>query len=106
MRRNLAAALNQRFDSIVSPLLRGETSFSTRDMCYYASMELDSCMQLLGELHYMYQNLKARKLYMEAMSYTWALNDNEFNFTWRPVVDKSTKLLEASAEPSPTPLIR
>lgn len=101
MRRNLAAALNQRFDSIVSPLLRGETSYSTRDMCYYASMELDSCMQLLGEQHYMYQNLKARKLYMEAMSYTWALNDNEYNFTWRPVVEKSTNLLEASAELEP-----
>jgi len=101
MRRNLAAALNLRFDSIVSPLLRGETSYSTRDMCYYAAMELDSCMQLLGEQHYMFQNLKARKLYMDAMSYTWALNDNEYNFTWRPVVEKSTKLLEESAELEP-----
>lgn len=101
MRRNLAAALNQRFDSIVSPLLRGQTSYSTRDMCYYAAMELDSCMKLLGEHHYMYQNLKARKLYMEAMSYTWTLNDNEYNFTWRTTVELSTKLLEESAELEP-----
>ncbi len=101
MRRNLAAALNNRFDSIVSPLLRGQTSFSTRDECYYASLELDSCMQLLGEQHYMYANLKARKLYMEAMSYTWALSENEYNFSWRPTVETSLKLLEESVKLEP-----
>jgi tetratricopeptide (TPR) repeat protein/uncharacterized caspase-like protein len=97
MRRNLAAALNKRFDSIVSPLLRGETSYSTRDICYYAMVELDSCMNLLGDKHYMYPNLKARMLYMKAMSYTWALSEAEYNFTWRTTVLESTKLLEESA---------
>lgn len=101
MRRNLAAALNNRFDSIVSPLLRGETSYSSRDECYYASMELDSCMNLLGEQHYMYSNLKARKLYMEAMSYTWALGENEYNINWRPTVETSKKLLEESLKLEP-----
>lgn len=96
MRRNLAAALNNRFDSIVSPLLRGQTSYSSRDECYYASLELDSCMQLLGEQHYMYSNLKARKLYMEAMSYTWALSENDYNISWRPTIQASLKLLEES----------
>lgn len=101
MRRNLASALNNRFDSIVSPLLRGGTSYSSRDECYYASLELDSCMSLLGEQHYMYQNLKARKLYMEAMSYTWALSENEYNFAWLPTVEASKKLLEESAKLEP-----
>lgn len=101
MRRNLAAALNSRFDSIVSPLLRGLTSVSSRDECYYAALELDSCMGLLGDQHYMYQNLKARKLYMDAMSYTWALSENEYNYTWRSTVEESTRLLEASVKLEP-----
>jgi tetratricopeptide (TPR) repeat protein/uncharacterized caspase-like protein len=101
MRRNLAAALNQRFDSIVSPLLRGGTSYSSREECYYAAMELDSCLHLLGEQHYMYHNLKARKLFMDAMSLTWALSENEYNISWRPTVLESIKLLEESAELEP-----
>mgnify|MGYP001256499090 CR=1 FL=1 len=101
MRRNLAAALNNRFDSIVAPLMRGQTSYSTRDQCYYAFLELDSCMGLLGEQHYMYQNLKARKLYMDAMSRTWALSEQEYNYAWRPTVEESLKLLEASYQLEP-----
>jgi tetratricopeptide (TPR) repeat protein/uncharacterized caspase-like protein len=101
MRRNLAASLNDRFNKIVGPLLRGETSYSNRDECYYASLELDSCMHLLGEQHYMYQNLKARKLFMDAMSYTWAINENEYNVGMRPTVLHSIKLLEESAELEP-----
>lgn len=101
MRRNLASALNSGFDSIVSPLLRGETSYSSRDACFVAAVELDSCMNLLGDQHYMYQNLKARKLYMDAMSETWALGENEFNFTWRPTVETATKQLEESVSLEP-----
>lgn len=101
MRRNLASALNNRFDSIVSPLLRGQTSYSTRDACYYAFLELDSCLSLLGAQHYMYTNLKARKLFMEAMSYTWALSESEFNSSWKQTVELSAKLLEQSAELEP-----
>ncbi|HUR65415.1 MAG TPA: caspase family protein [Chitinophagaceae bacterium] len=101
MRRNLAAALNNRFDSIVSPLLRGQTSYSTRNECYYAAIELDSCMHLLGEQHYMYPNLKARALYMSAMSYTWAMSDNEYNISWRPTVEMALELLKSSAEYEP-----
>jgi len=96
MRRNLAAALNQRFDSIVSPLLRGAISYSSRDECYYAAAELDSCMHLLGEQHYMYANLKARKLYMDAMALTWALSENECNISLKPDIDSSIRLLEES----------
>ena len=75
MRRTLAASLNERFNGIVGPLLKGQTSYSTRSECYYAAMELDSCLNLLGDQHYMYTNLKARKLYMDAMALTWALSD-------------------------------
>lgn len=101
MRRNLAAALNQRFDSIVAPLLRGEISYSSQNECYYASLELDSCMKLLGEQHYMYRNLKARKLYMDAMSYIWALNEDQYNYGWRPIVLRAISQLEESAELEP-----
>ncbi len=97
MRRNLAAALNARFDSIVAPLLRGQTSYSTRDECYYAATELDSCLHLLGEQHYMYSNLKARKLYMEAMSYTWGLRETDYTSGWQPSVKEALRLLELSA---------
>ena len=101
MRRTLATSLNDRFNGIVGPLLKGQTSYSSRDECYYAAIELDSCLSLLGDQHYIYTNLKARKLYMEAMSLTWALSDNEYNFGWKETVLKSIKLLEASAELEP-----
>lgn len=97
MRRDLAAGLNERFNEIVEPLLKGETSYSTRDECFYAKLELDSCMSLLGEQHYMYQNLKARELFMDAMSYTWALNENEYNVSLRPTVLYAIKQLEKSS---------
>lgn len=87
MRRNLAAALNHRFDSIVNPMLRGETSYSTKDLCYYAGMELDSCISLLGESHYMYRNLQARSLFMKAMSLTWALSESEYNISMQATVE-------------------
>ncbi len=96
MRRNLAAALNQRFDSIVNPMLRGETSYSTKDDCYYAGMELDSCMVLLGEEHYMYRNLKARSLFMKAMSLTWAISESEYNVWMLNSVRQSIEYMEES----------
>ena len=101
MRRNLATSLNERFNRIVGPLLRGETSYSTREECYYAAAELDSCLNLLGSQHYMYTNLKARQLFMEAMSYTWALSENEYNISWKETVQKSNKLLEESGKLEP-----
>ncbi len=101
MRRNLATALNLRFNDIAGPLLKGETSYSTRDECYYAATELDSCLSLLGEQHYMFRNLKARKLYMNAMALTWALSEDEYNISWKPTVLESIKLLEESAQLEP-----
>ncbi len=101
MRRNLAAALNERFNGIVSPLLKGETSYSTRDECYYAAAELDSCLKLLGEQHYMFTNLKARKLFMDAMALTWALSETEYNIGYKPTVLKSIDLLEQSEKLEP-----
>ena len=101
MRRNLAAALNDRFNGIVGPLLKGQTSYSSRDECYYAMMELDSCMNLLGDQHYMFTNLKARKLFMEAMSMTWALSETEYNIGYKPTVLKAISLLEQSATLEP-----
>ena len=96
MRRTLAASLNERFNGIVGPLLKDETSYSTKDECYYAAAELDSCLRLLGEQHYMYTNLKARKLFMDAMTLTWALSESEYNISLQPDVEKSIKLLEES----------
>ena len=101
MRRSLSAALNDRFNGIVSPLLKGETSYSSRDECYYAAAELDSCMKLLGEQHYMYTNIKARKLYMDAMALTWAMTEQEYNIGYRPTVIQATELLEVSAKLEP-----
>jgi tetratricopeptide (TPR) repeat protein len=101
MRRALAAGLNERFDSIVTPQLRGETSYSTKDACYYAGMELDSCLQLLGAEHYMYPNLKARKLYMDAMTLTWALGETDYNVSIKPTVERALQLLEESEKLEP-----
>jgi tetratricopeptide (TPR) repeat protein len=101
MRRNLAAGLNERFDSIVGPLLKEQTSYSTKDQCYYAAAELDSCMRLLGEQHYMYTNLKARKLFMDAMALTWALSESEYNISLKPDVEESIRLLEQSESLEP-----
>lgn len=101
MRRSLAASLNERFNLIVAPLLRGETSSSSRDECKYAAAELDSCLHLLGEQHYMYTNLKARKLYMDAMALTWAMTKNEYNISIKPVIEKAIQLLEQSEKLEP-----
>ncbi len=96
MRRNLATGLNERFNSIVAPLLNDETSYSTRDACYSAAAELDSCLQLLGNQHYMYTNLEARKLFMDAMALTWALSESEYNISLKPDVERSIRMLEQS----------
>ncbi len=96
MRRNLAASLNERFNNIVAPLLKDETSFSSREECSFAAAELDSCMQVLGEQHYMYDNIKARKLFMNAMSLTWALAKWEYNVGQNPTLEKSISLMEES----------
>jgi len=101
MRRNLAAALNQRFDSIVNPMLRGETSYSTKDICYYAGMELDSCISLMGESHYMYRNLRARSLFMKAMSLTWAISEDDYNISMLNNVRRSIGYIEESESLEP-----
>jgi tetratricopeptide (TPR) repeat protein len=49
----------------------------------------------------MFPNLKARKLYMEAMSYTWALNENDYNISWRYAVETALKLLQESVKYEP-----
>jgi uncharacterized caspase-like protein/Flp pilus assembly protein TadD len=101
MRRDLASALNEKFNSIVSPLLKGERSYSSRVECKSVSVELDSCLNLLGEQHYMYNNIKARKLYMVAMSLTWALTESEYNIGLKPVLEKAIGLLEQSEKLEP-----
>jgi tetratricopeptide (TPR) repeat protein len=101
MKRDLAAALNEKFDSIVAPLLKGETSYSSREQCQYVSVELDSCLHLLGEQHYMYKNIEARKLYMDAMALTWALTEFEFNIAVNEKVQKAVDLLEQSEKLEP-----
>jgi len=101
MRRELAVALNENFNAIVDPLLKGQTSYSTRDTCHRVAVELDSCLHLLGEKHYMYTNIKARKLFMNAMALTWAINDNEYNIYLKPRVDSSIAFLEESERLEP-----
>jgi len=101
MRRNLAAALNVGFDSIVNPMLRGETSYSTKDICYYAGMEMDSCISLLGESHYMYRNLRARSLFMKAMGLTWAISEDDYNISMLNNVRRSIGYMEESESLEP-----
>ncbi|HQV06161.1 MAG: caspase family protein [Chitinophagaceae bacterium] len=101
MRRNLAASLNDKFNTIVAPLLKGQTSYSNRDECYYAAAELDSCLSLLGNKHYMYPNIKARKLYMNAMSLIWGLSENEYNVSWNPTIYKAINYLTESEQLEP-----
>ncbi|MBK9569338.1 MAG: tetratricopeptide repeat protein [Chitinophagaceae bacterium] len=101
MRRTMAASLNDRFNGIVGPLLKDETSYSTKDECFMAAAELDSCLHLLGEQHYMYSNLKARKLFMDAMALTWALSETEYNISLKPKVEQSISYLEQSEELEP-----
>ncbi|OSZ80604.1 hypothetical protein CAP36_04960 [Chitinophagaceae bacterium IBVUCB2] len=101
MRRNLGAVLNEKFNDIVSPLLKGQRSYSSRESCGLVAIELDSCLQLLGNQHYMYTNIKARKLFMESMALTWALSENEYNAYMKPAVETSIKLLEQSEQLEP-----
>jgi tetratricopeptide (TPR) repeat protein len=101
MRRNLAAGLNERFNNIVGPLLRDSASFSTRDECKNASEELNNCLELLGKQHYMYDNIKARKLFMDAMALTWGLSESEYNISLKPDVERSIRYLEQSEELEP-----
>jgi tetratricopeptide (TPR) repeat protein len=101
MKRKLIEVLPRRFNDIVTPLLKGDKSYSSKDECYYAGLELDSCLGLLGKEHYLYPNIKARKLYMESMALTWALSESEYNSGWTSTVEKSIKLLEQSYDLEP-----
>lgn len=101
MRRNLGAVLNEKFNGIVAPLLKGGRSYSSREDCGLVAEELDSCMRLLGEQHYMYTNIKARKLFMDAMALTWAISENEYNAYLKPVVTDAVNLLEQSEKLEP-----
>ena len=101
MRVNLARALMERFDAIVSPIMKGHQSVSSRKKCDTAARELDSCLKLLGNRHYLYDNVKARKLYMEAMALTWALDEYEFNEGIIPTVHRAILLLEESEKLQP-----
>lgn len=101
MRRNLATALNERFNAIVTPLLQGKTSTSSREECGLAATELDSCLNILGRQHYMYDNIKARMLYVKAMALTWALYEWDYQVALRPTVEESTAMLEESERLEP-----
>lgn len=101
MRNQLIDSLQNTFLSIVTPMLKGNTSYSTSSQCLIASVELDSCLSLLGVDHFIYPNIKARSLYMKAMSLTWALSETEYNSSWKPNVEKAIRLLEESFELEP-----
>jgi len=101
IQKQLVAALSNRFNVIVSPLLQGETSISTKYECRLSARELDTCLSILGDRHYLYPNFKARKLYMDAMSLTWALNEDEYNFGMKSAVEAAIDSLEKSYELEP-----
>lgn len=101
MKRRLVSALSNRFQEIVTPLLSGNKSYSDKDACAYAALELRVCMELLGDDHYLYGNIRARKLYMDAMALTWALADNEYNIGMKPTVDRAIDSLELSYQLEP-----
>ena len=101
MRRTLAAALNELFNHIVAPMLQGKTTYTTRDSCALASAELDSCLHILGEQHYMYSNIKARQLYIEAIRLSWTIVDVGYYLIYKPMVDSSIDLLEQSEKLEP-----
>jgi tetratricopeptide (TPR) repeat protein len=101
IQKQLIAALSKRFNVIVSPLLQGERSVSSKYECRLSARELDTCLSILGEQHYLYSNFKARKLYMDAMSLTWALNEEEYNFGLKNTVEAAIDSLEKSYELEP-----
>ena len=65
MRRNLAAALQDKAMKIIKPTLEGRYAFQSLEECRVASKELRIAKDILGEGHYLSNNLEARALYLD-----------------------------------------
>lgn len=82
---NSKAALTQKFVSalfdrstqIINPLLEGEASFTTSTNLATAIKEMDKAIEILGVEHYLSNNLKARKLFLEAAQLTFKEGDEK-----------------------------
>ena len=66
MRRNLAAALQDKAMTIITPLLKGQKRNFTVQLYKEAAHELRQAIVILGQGHYLNKNLEARALFLEA----------------------------------------
>ncbi len=68
--RELVAALLNRSQEIINPLLAGDVSYTSSSKLALAVKEMNKGIELLGADHYLTGNFKARKLFLEAVQLT------------------------------------
>lgn len=101
MKRNLAIYLNEKFDSLIAPLITGKKPVYTLPQCKMISKELEMCMMLLGKDHYMYNSIMSRKYYVDALIESFGININNYETTMESTMEKSIDLLKQSKQLEP-----
>lgn len=78
IRRKLITKLNQSFDSIVRPIISCKKPKWSKDLLLKSKMELDSCLELIQERHYLYPHILSRKYYLEGLLSSYGININNY----------------------------
>lgn len=78
MRRKLITKLNIKFDSILRPLLENKKPVWPKNLLIEARIEMDSCLQLLSQKHYLYSHILSRKYFLDALICSYGININNY----------------------------
>ncbi|MBK7695151.1 MAG: caspase family protein [Saprospiraceae bacterium] len=78
IRRNLAAQLTQTFDSLIAPLWKGFSPNTKPAKILSAARQLDSCLLLLEETHFMYTSILSRRFYVSALMESMGIDMNNY----------------------------
>jgi protein O-mannosyl-transferase len=81
MKRNFAAALQEKAMEIMLPLLEGKNVLTTAENCLLASKELQLAKEILGVGHFLNDALEARSIVMKVFYETWDMEINSTKFT-------------------------
>ncbi len=101
LKRALIVKLNARFDSLVSPIIRGKNPNFKLETCLAVSEELDSCLALLDSDHYMYPYFLARKYYVQALIKAHGIHINNYGPLFQGKLDEAIQLLKVSKQLEP-----
>ncbi|MBK6861478.1 MAG: caspase family protein [Saprospiraceae bacterium] len=101
LKRALIVKLNARFDSLVSPIIKGKNPNFKLETCLAVSEELDSCLALLDTDHYMHNYFLARKYYVLALIKAHGIHINNYGPLFQRKLVEAIQLLKDSKQLEP-----